>query len=266
MDSFIHFHLGSIGKIFSIFFPLALKARKTKVFYLICFLPVIIAMSIKFARIYSGEAELEGVFIFSNMIMVVYLQFLILILSAFFGTSICAEELEGRTLTYLTTRPIPKSSIILGKYSAYTLLSLLMTGFGVLFSFLVLNVERLLEMRLYLLLLRYAAVLSFGLICYSAFFTLIGTFLRKSIIFPLLFGFGWENIVHYFPGSTQKFTIVHYLKSLLPAPSEERFSFLHFRLEPTPVAKAMGMLFLLTFAFLALACFIFSKKEYLFED
>ena len=59
-------------------------------------------------------------------------------------------------------------------------------------------------------------VLALGLLAYLAFFTFVGTFLKKSVLFGLFFSFGWENVVQYFPGSTQKFTVVHYLKSLLP--------------------------------------------------
>jgi ABC-2 type transport system permease protein len=99
-----------------------------------------------------------------------------------------------------------------------------------------------------------------------AFFTLIGTFLKKSIMFGLLFSFGWENVIQYFPGSTQKFAIAHYLKSLLPTPTTERFSFLLFRLEPTSPAAAVAILLFLTALFLALACLIFSSKEYILQD
>jgi len=166
----------------------------------------------------------------------------------------------------LTTRPLPKSSIIVGKYAAYTALTVLMIVFGVVFSFLILIVDELLNFSLYVTLLKNAAVLILGLIAYTAFFTFIGTFLKRSIMFGLLFSFGWENVIQYFPGSTQRFAIVHYLKSLLPAPPAEGFAFLLFRLEPTPPGLAVLMLFLITAAFLCLACLIFHWKEYILED
>lgn len=134
------------------------------------------------------------------------------------------------------------------------------------FSFLILNVNNLLDFSLYKILLRDMAVLSLGIVCYTSFFTLIGTFLKKSIIFGIIFSFGWENVIQYFPGSTQRFAIAHYLKSLLPSTSGGRFSFLLFRLEPTSPAVAIAVLFLLTGLFLTLACFIFSLKDYIFED
>ena len=260
------FFLSATAKIYVFFIRLGKNAKKTKIFYLVSFLPIIMAFIVRFAQIFSIQRNISGMYIFSNMIMGFYLQFLILILALFFGTSVCSEELENKTLTYLTTRPVPKSAIILGKYAAYTTLIIIMTLTGVLVSFIILNIDQLLNLSIYTVLLRDAGVLSLGLMCYTAFFTFVGTFLKKSIMFGLIFSFGWENVIQYFPGSTQKFAIVHYLKSLLPRTTSGRFSFLLFRLEPTSPFNAVLMLFIITAVFLALACVMFSYKEYIFQD
>jgi len=256
----------AVKDVFSFFFFLGRRSKKTKVFYILSFLPVVIAFIIRFSQIFSDRRLFEGIYIFSNSIMIFYLQFLILILALFFGTSVVSEELESKTLTYLTTRPLPKSAIVLGKYAAYALLTILMTVVGVVFSFIILNLNELLDFSLYKVLFRDLGVLILGLICYSAFFTFIGTFMKKSIMFGLIFSFGWENVIQYFPGSTQRFAIAHYLKSLLPATTSGRFSFLTFRLEPTSAPVAVLMLFLISAAFLAFACMIFAWKEYVLDE
>jgi len=222
------------------------------------------ASVIKFIQYFKQDVPGHNISIFSNLIMVFYLQFLILILALFFGTSVCSEEIEGKTLTYLSTRPVPKSALILGKFSAYSLLMILMINIGVIFSFVILNVNILLDFSLYKILFRDMGVLTLGLICYTAFFTFIGTFLKKSILFGLIFSFGWESIIQYFPGTTQRFTIVHYLKSLLPQTGGS-FSFLIFRLDPSAPGTAVITLFLITCIFLGLACLVFSQKEYILE-
>lgn len=256
----------STGKAFSFFLFLGRRANKTKIFILISFLPVVMAVIIKFVQYLNENIWMRDISIFSNIIIFFYLQFLILILALFFGSSVCSEEIEGKTLTYLTTRPIPKSNLILGKYAAYTLLVVLMVNIGVIFSFVILNIDHLYDFSLYKILFRDMSVLTIGLICYTAFFTAVGTILKKSILFGLIFGFGWENIIQYFPGSTQRFTIVHYLKSLLPQPRGGRFSFLLFRLEPSSTGTAILMLLLITAVFLGIACLLFSQKEYILED
>jgi len=224
------------------------------------------AFVVKFSQIFQLSRDIEGIYIFNNMIIAFYLQFLILILALFYGSSVMSEELEGKTLTYLTTRPISKSAIIVGKYLAYTMMIVFMVTLGVAFSFLVLNLSELRSVSLYKILFRDVAVLALGLMCYTAFFTFIGTILKKSIMFGLIFSFGWENVIQYFPGSTQKFTIVHYLKSLLPSVSRGRFSFLLFRLEPSSPAAAIFMLFLIAAVFIILACALFTYKEYILKD
>ncbi|MFQ6070402.1 MAG: ABC transporter permease [Candidatus Aminicenantales bacterium] len=257
--------LESTGKIFSLFFFQGKRSKKTKVFLSISIFPVLIALAIKFIQSITQEFTMPDISIFNNIIIFIYLQFLILILSLFYGTSVCSDEIEGKTLTYLTTRPVPKSAIILGKYGAYTAIIALLVNAGIILSFLIININQLAGLSNFVVLLRAMGVLTLGLICYTAFFTMIGTFLKKSILFGLVFSFGWENVIQYFPGSTQRFVIVHYLKSLLPQAGGQ-YSFLMFRLEPTPPGVAVGVLILLLAVFLALSCLIFTQKEYILED
>lgn len=259
----------SFRSIFSFFFYAGRKSRKTRIFFVISCLPVLMALIIKLNQFFWGGRTIDNMGVFTNIIMTFYLQFLILVLALFYGSSICQEEIEGKTLTYLTTRPVSKSSIVLGKYGAYVVFIIVMVAVGVLFSFLILNIEDLSELPVWGILARNLGVLALGLICYTAFFAFLGTFFKRSILFGLVFAFGWENIVQYFPGSTQRFTIVHYLKSLLPGGAVTtggKFSFLLFRLEPSPPDAAIATLFIVTAAFLGLACLLFSQKEYLFEE
>lgn len=257
--------LKSVGAVFSFFWILGRKARRTKVFIMVSLFPALLALVDIAEKILSRRSLAGGSAVFTNIIMVFYLQFLILLLALFFGTSVCGEELEAKTLTYITTRPVPKPAFILGKFAAYTALTIGMTAVGVTLSFVFLNLNSLLDFSLYRVLVRSLGVLILGLICYSAFFTLIGTFLKKAVIFGLVFSFGWENVIQYFPGSTQRFAIVHYLKSLLPS-SEVKMSVLLFRLEPTSAGTAVLTLLSLTASFLALACLVFLQREYILED
>jgi len=258
--------LGSVRRVFTVFFRQGRKARRTRFFFLLSFIPVAVSLVIKFNQIFSGKPGREGDFLFTNLIMLFYLQMIILILALFYGTSVCSEEVEGKTLPYLITRPVPKAAVVLGKYAAYTAVMIGMVTLGLVFSFIVLNLDRLLDPSLYGQLGRYLGVLILGLMAYGAFFTFFGSSLKRSIFFGLLFSFGWENVIQYFPGSTQRLAIAHYLKSFLPAASPGRFSFLTFRLEPTRPGLALLMLFAITAAFLTLACLFFSKKEYSLED
>jgi ABC-type transport system involved in multi-copper enzyme maturation permease subunit len=256
--------VSSIRKVFAFFFFLGRRTGKTRVFFLLGMIPVGIAVLVRV--IMAGRAD-DMAAVFSEILMVFFVTFYIVILSLFYGTSICAEELEGRTLPYLITRPLSKSGIFIGKYAAYVALMFLMVTGSLCLSFFIMNSHRLRDAGLYLTFLRYAGVLGLGILAYTAFFAFLGTFLKRAILVGLLFGFGWENVIQYFPGSTQKFSIVHYLKSVLPRRAAAgKFSLLLFRLEPSAPAIAIVSLVLIAAAFVALACWIFRMKEYLFEE
>ena len=53
------------------------------------------------------------------MIWLLYIRFIVPVLGVFYGTSLIADEVEDKTITYLFTRPIPRGAVLLGKYLAY---------------------------------------------------------------------------------------------------------------------------------------------------
>ena len=53
------------------------------------------------------------------MIWLLYIRFIVPVLGVFYGTSLIADEVDDKTITYLFTRPIPRGAVLLGKYLAY---------------------------------------------------------------------------------------------------------------------------------------------------
>ncbi|MGD0781967.1 MAG: ABC transporter permease subunit [Candidatus Aminicenantales bacterium] len=259
----------AVRSVFSFFWFAARRARRNRAVLLVCALPVLAAAVFLLRRILTGDPGAAGLRVFSGLIMTFYLQFIVLMLALFYGTSVVSEEVENKTLTYLTTRPLAKPAILLGKYGAYTARSIVLVAAGVMAAFLILNYDHLIDGDAWLVLLESLAVLVLAITAYTAFFTFLGAFLKKSVLFGLFFCFGWENIVQYFPGTTQRLTLVHYLKSILrpDTPSAGGLqSLLFFRLEPSPVGTAVLVLIGFTAAALVLAAALFSRKEYLFEE
>lgn len=236
-------------------------------FFLLSSASVLLAVIIRGYQL-AGHWTESGQIIFQNILMVFFLQFLIVILSLFYGTSLVTEELEGKTLPYLTSRPVSRAEIIIGKYLASLALTSIMLVSTVLISYLILNIDRDFRLKDLWTVARYSLVLWLGLAAYLSFFTFLSTWLSKPILLGLAFGFGWENVIQYFPGTTQKLSVVHYLKSLLPqyTAASGRLSFLFIRLEPTRDWLSVLILILITAIFLALAALLFSFKEYLMQD
>lgn len=250
--------------VFRFFLLLAVRAPRAKAFAILTFLPAVLAVVFRLS--FPGRS-VEVLGVFSDILVVFYLQFILIILALFYGTSVCSEEVEGKTLSYLTTRPLSKAGIILGKTAAYAFLTTVMVLASLAVSFFVMNAGRLSAGEAAKTYLIYSGVLLLGIAAYTAFFTFLGVLLKKAVIIGLAFGFGWESILQYFPGSTQRFSIAHYLKSLLPfTPKAKGFSLLTFRLEPTSDEVSLVALVLITAVFLVLACLVFRFKEYISEE
>ncbi len=252
-------------EIFLFFFKHGIKSKKAKIFFLLSLIPALILLVAKIIEIANPDARISAQEIFSKVLLIIYIQLLIPVLALLFGSMVINEEVDGKTLIYLTTAPVPKPAIIMGKYVAYILLSAIIVNAGLLLSFVIINVDQL--SRIYYLkeFLTFVGVGGLALVAYTAFFALASTLIKRSIIFGLLFIFGWESVVQYFPGTTQKFTIIHYIKSLLPH-TAENIKFLVFRLEASGPAESLVVLILLTSLSLAAASLIFKNKEYVLAD
>lgn len=252
-------------EIFTFFFKQGIKSKKAKIFFILSFLPVLILMIAKIIELTNPGARISAEEIFSKAMLIIYIQLLVPILALLFGSLVINEEIDNKTLIYLSISPIPKPAVISGKYIAYIFLSAIIVNAGLLLCFITININQLGEIAYLKQFLTFVGAGGLALIAYSAFFTLIGTLFKKSVVFGLLFIFGWENVVQYFPGVTQKFTFIHYIKSLLPYTSDN-IKFLVFKLEPSGTAESILVLFLLTLISLFAASIIFNRKEYIISD
>ncbi len=251
--------------IFSSFFRSGLKAKRTRVFILLSLVPVALMAIVRILETSRSLAAGSSGDFFAKVMLSLYFQLLIPVLALFFGSTIVNEELDNKTLVYLTTVPVKRRTVLLGKYLAAFMLGVLLVGGGFLLCFLAASLTRLGDPAAWQELAVFLGTSLLALFCYSTLFTAAGAFMKKSILVGLFFVFGWESVVQYFPGVTQKFTIVHWIKSLLPVPPGEG-GFLIFQLQPSPpLQSALTLLFAGLF-FLWLAVFIFERKEYILSD
>src|SRR5258708_3553420 len=69
--------------------------------------------------------RISGPALFGMMVWLLYIRFIVPVLGVFYGTALIADEIEDRTITYLFARPIPRSSVLLGKYLSYLVCTVL---------------------------------------------------------------------------------------------------------------------------------------------
>jgi len=251
--------------LFRSFFSSGLRAKRTRVFILLALVPVLLMLAARIMEGVGSASARDVAGFFGHFMLSLYFQLLIPVLALFFGTSIVNEELDNKTLVYLTTVPVPRRAVLLGKYLAALLLAALLIVAGFLLCFLAASFTRLGDAAAWEELGLFLGTSLLALFCYSALFTALGAFMKKSILLGLFFVFGWESVVQYFPGVTQKFTIIHWIKSLLPIPPGQN-SFLSFQLQPSPPLQSVLTLLAAGLLFLYIAVFIFERKEYILSD
>src|SRR5258706_833326 len=122
---------GSAARIFDLSLGQMLWSRRSVFLGLVLGGPVLLAGAVRlivelYARgFHINGATATGSTVFGLMIWLLYIRFIIPILGVFFGTSLIADEVEDKTITYLFTRPIPRSAVLLGKYVAYLMCTVL---------------------------------------------------------------------------------------------------------------------------------------------
>jgi len=249
--------------VFSMFFKLAAKAKRTRYLFLFSLLPVLTLVILKiyeFSRLHSQTVSSNYFFIYGSL--TIQFQFFVPIFALFFGTSIVTDEVENRTLIFLTTTPVSKATILLGKFLSVSVITAAITLFGFLITYFIVFFSQLGTPQMWVNILRYLFATILALLAYLSVFTLMGILMRKPVIFGLIFIFGYERVVQFFPGSTQKLTIFHYVKSLLPSFPESN-QMLAFNIPPSSFALSIATLLGISIIALILSVWLFRKKEFI---
>jgi len=184
--------------------------------------PVLLAVVLRiFATLYASGFQINGAMvpgasIFGGMIWVLYIRIIVPILGVFYGTSLVADEVDDKTITYLFTRPIPRRSVVLGKYLAYLVCTVLLVLPSVmLVFFLVVPTGGSFVAQEFPSLVTDFGMLIVGLAAYGAVFAFVGTRIKRPLIVGLVFAFGWEQGVLLFPGYLKRATVAYYLQALV---------------------------------------------------
>ena len=212
---------------------------------------------------------MAGPAIFGLMIWVFYLRFTVPVLGVFYGTSLIADEVEDKTITYLFTRPIPKGSVLVGKFFAYLACTLFVVLPSVVIVYLSIVPMRGSLGASFMDLLKDLALLTIGLAVYGAVFAFIGARFKRPLLVGLIFIFGWEQAALAFPGYLKKFTVAYYLQAMVPhaMPNDTVVSLIQgiFRENPS-LPESLVWLGVILLVFLWAAAVSVERKEYVLEQ
>lgn len=251
-----------------------LWSRRTVFMALVVGLPVVLSIVLRTLAELGGPVPhfrggATGPTVFGLMIWAFFVRFCVPVLAVFYGTSLVADEVEDRTITYLFVRPIPRAAVLLGKYLAY----LVSTTFVVLPAvvlvwLLVVPVGGSLGAT-FVDVLEDLGVLAAGLVVYGAVFALVGAAFRRPLVTGLLFVFGWEVIALGLPGSFRLLTVAYYVQGLVPhaMPTDSALNILQtvFRTVPTLGTSLTGMA-AIAVGSLWLAARTVARREYVLDE
>jgi ABC-2 type transport system permease protein len=213
--------------------------------------------------------SMPGPAIFGLMIWVFYLRFTVPVLGVFYGTSLIADEVEDKTITYLFTRPIPKGAVLVGKFLAYLACTLFVVLPSVVIVYLCIVPLRGSLGGSFPDLLKDLALLAIGLAVYGSVFAFIGARFKRPLLVGLIFIFGWEQAALAFPGYLKKFTVAYYLQAMVPhaMPNDGVVSLIQGIFRETPsLGESLVWLFVILLGFLWAAAVSVERKEYVLEQ
>lgn len=251
-----------------------LWSRRTIFMGLVLAAPVLLAIVTRVVDAYGvaplrvNGARVGGMGIFGMMIWVLFLRFIVPVLGVFYGTSLVADEVEDKTITYLFTRPIPRGAVLAGKYLAYVICTTLVVLPSVMIVYFLIVPFREVGAT-FLTLLTDLGLLALGLAVYGAVFALAGTLLKRPLVVGLVFAFGWEQVAMTMPGYLRRFTVAYYLQGLVPhaMPSDGVASILQAVFADAPsVVTCLFWLFTIAVAAIVLATRAVERREYIIEQ
>ena len=253
-----------------------LWSRRTVFMMLIVGAPVLIALILRGlvslgAPVLHGpnNIRMSGPAIFGMMIWIFYLRFTVPVLGVFYGTSLIADEVEDKTITYLFTRPIPRGAVLVGKYLAYLVSTILVVLPSVMLVYLLVVPMQGSLGGSFLDLVKDLALLALGLSVYGAVFGFIGAKFKRPLLIGLIFVFGWEQVALALPGYMKYFTVAYYLQALVPhaMPNDGAMSLIQniFRETPSLLTSLLGLA-VIWVVFLALATRVVERREYVLEQ
>ena len=268
--------VNATARVFDVAVGQLLWSRRTMFMVLAVTAPMLIAVILRASDAMGVSAlrvngqQVGGPVMFGGMIWLLYLRFIVPVLGAFYGTALIADEVEDRTITYLFTRPIPRGAIVVGKYFAYLVCTILVVlpsvtavyllitpigggGIGETFPMLLIDL----------------GILALGLAVYGAVFAFVGARVPRPLVAGLVLVFGWEQIALLVPGYLRRFTVAYYLQALVPhaMPQDDAVSAIESLFSQAPPAQSsvLWLLGILVVA-LCLAAHTLQTREYVLEQ
>jgi ABC-type transport system involved in multi-copper enzyme maturation permease subunit len=194
-----------------------LRRRRTHMAFALVLLPALIPLILPVLPRDSHD-PISRDWILTQMIEIFYISAVTPLLALFFAAMLVGEDVESQTISYILTRPVPRSAWVLGRFGAY-----LIVCSGLIFASIVALWLAVLPLPRpaapdvdVLTLLQYQGAAMMSLLGYGALCAYLGSLVRHPIVVGVLLIFGWQRLAMLAPGVTDFLTIHKYAAALLP--------------------------------------------------
>ncbi|HEO70809.1 MAG TPA: hypothetical protein ENN80_06050 [Candidatus Hydrogenedentes bacterium] len=251
-----------------------LRQRRIIVAAGVTFVPVLIPLALAFLSVgYYGN---NGQEVFAYIIEYLYLKAMAPLLALFFGSMLIGDAVEAQTITYVLTRPMPRSAWILGKFTAYLVVAgaILVTSIALTFhaSMALGGLEA--DHDTLKWAAEYVSVSLFALVIYGTICSFLGARVRRPVVLGVALVFGWQRFAGLVPGMVDFLTLEKYVMALLPPaiisrePKVLEWFGIEFPKQQYIITntRATATLLLLSIAFLFWTAYSVRKREYSSAD
>jgi ABC-2 type transport system permease protein len=263
------------ARVFDLSLGQMLWSRRTVFMGLVVGVPVVIALVVRVLVEFGapvmrmGRSPVTGTVVFGLMMWGFFIRFAAPVLAIFYGTSLIADEVDDKTITYLFTRPIPRGAVLVGKYLAYLVCTAGVVLPSVVLVWLLIAPVNADLAQSFPNVAKDLGILALGLAVYGAVFALAGATLKRPLVFGLAFVFGWENLALALPGFFKRLTVAYYLQGLVPhaMPPDSPMVVLQTLFRESPgVGASVLSLTVIGLACLWMAARAVSRREYVLEQ
>ncbi|MEM7363157.1 MAG: hypothetical protein AAF525_03980 [Pseudomonadota bacterium] len=253
-DSLWRMRLTQLGVVVRIELGLTLFTRRSLISYGLTVIPFLFLLVLGTVVRDDGQPITENIDnarrIFAYVFMTFIIGAVVFLGSAAIFTSLFRSDMLNRNVHYYLLTPIRREILAVGKYLAGLLAAWIIFLSTTVISFALLYLPYGLDQLIRDLtlgvsgdqLLTYMGITVLACIGYGSVFTVTGLVFRNPLL-PVMLIAGWEVIHFALPPALKIFSVVHYLKGLMPMPiSEGPFAVLS--VAPTATESILGILFL----------------------
>lgn len=193
-----------------------------------------------------------------QIILPLYVSFLLPILTLTYATAAVGEEREERTLVYVLIRPMERYRIYLSKWVGVLPLTIVTAvgGYAALCASAGISGHAAWEM--------FWPAIARSSIAYTALFLLFGAIFPRPVVFAVLYAFFCEAMVGNMPGTVKRATVSYYCQCLIYDTGEPLGLAPSIKAQFLPISgdAAAWALDIASLALLAVGAVAFHRKEY----